>query len=1179
MSGEALTVSSSKESNMMEGSSTTPQRKNTGESAATQSSLSTMTPTDTDSPEDFAETEKKDRVEWSETLASPVIASFSPSLTVALHGYGIKTATDRARQLTNCGRRSATLLLEVATLYEPYADALLKAAQSLQGILGQPNGKIFLALQEAIVGWSQELTKLTQIYRVNIGQPLQTFLVMQLDCIQGMNQRYHQSRLKARDLRQRALAARKKYLRAFEEAEACLSNSEDDDKSPSKSSLAMSSEESFKRPLRRRTASKLEAFKQAEKQYLSLVKQENEAVRECHMMETILLESLQQLEEDRLLVVSNNFSKVLSHAQQALAELDFDLQTDVEFEGMGMSTANVVSKKSKKSLTTLLKSSSRDFTQFEDGAGAMDADTLGLPEEVGKLRDEVRAKCVARINRVQVARVLSVFLENVASASAKFGLGLKQALQKEQAGSASSGALLDEMKEYESPETLDSWTRIADILSSESQDALGLASYVRQLRSEKLDQVVLYGDRNTKQVAELDDSLWKQLCDAARVQSKAELRFRQTTAQIAKARERIKSVDKTGEGDSSTQNGRPDSKVNQKVSKGLANMFSILPDGGEQAMKIFAPGARATIAQKGLEDADAKETKGRQQLDAAVEAASQALEAYKAHASSLVNRYDKEDKTGWDDICATASQLAAEADRCRSERIEKLKAGPTSELEPNLLFLENWRASVQNSIMTKAVESDDTDLSAETGFMLPQELLESDLIDISLHGNKSQDGASGDVGIDAESTDGDQLQRSTHSDPATPTWRPTADVDPSSPVPDIQACSSNDSGSANWLRKEGPTATSPTKSLKSAGALRTKPSLGLGSRSMDTEEQGGDAETDIHTEIFLKYFWPDQVERSLVPAVVGSFACSFRDGSHRLPYQYGRIFFSSARTIFVSWTGKKLNLQWSDVIDLEPVTSFMSAAEDTVMLTSKKNESGEEAYSLLGGLTERESVLALVRRLREDAKKKTAEAEAAGADATEVSATGNNNTSDVDQVPRSIGASVPPDVTLQKMEVVLDKHLRNLSIQRFYGLAWSEGNGTSEDPLYRPWLEKICFDVEVGDWEKSPTTGPWCGERFDQKRVVTFKVQRKTHLYIGPPIANVKQTHYCRVEGDDKCVVAMTVELDGIPYSDTFNVEVRWVARRFGANDINVQVGLFVNFKKNTFLKAKIRSGTIEECE
>lgn len=60
-------------------------------------------------------------------------------------------------------------------------------------------------------------------------------------------------------------------------------------------------------------------------------------------------------------------------------------------------------------------------------------------------------------------------------------------------------------------------------------------------------------------------------------------------------------------------------------------------------------------------------------------------------------------------------------------------------------------------------------------------------------------------------------------------------------------------------------------------------------------------------------------------------------------------------------------------------------------------------------------------------------------------------------------------------------------------------------------------------------------------------------------------------------MVQMRVEFEGIPYADTFAVEIRWVATRDGEDDIKVEVGVEVDFIKSTFLKGKIRSGTIEE--
>ncbi len=62
-------------------------------------------------------------------------------------------------------------------------------------------------------------------------------------------------------------------------------------------------------------------------------------------------------------------------------------------------------------------------------------------------------------------------------------------------------------------------------------------------------------------------------------------------------------------------------------------------------------------------------------------------------------------------------------------------------------------------------------------------------------------------------------------------------------------------------------------------------------------------------------------------------------------------------------------------------------------------------------------------------------------------------------------------------------------------------------------------------------------------------------------------------------MLGMTIEFDGIPYADSFVVQVRWVASREGTQDILVQVGVFVEFKKSTIWANQIRSGTVEETK
>jgi hypothetical protein len=179
-------------------------------------------------------------------------------------------------------------------------------------------------------------------------------------------------------------------------------------------------------------------------------------------------------------------------------------------------------------------------------------------------------------------------------------------------------------------------------------------------------------------------------------------------------------------------------------------------------------------------------------------------------------------------------------------------------------------------------------------------------------------------------------------------------------------------------------------------------------------------------------------------------------------------------------------------------------------------------------------------------------------------------------------ADVPPDDTLEKMNIIIDKRLKNVSISQYYETVWSEQSEGDGVPLFRSFLEESDKqDIDVGEWEVADNNagfiGDWDGEEYQKRRTVTFIFDKKIPMQSKPVLAQVKQTHCCRIEGKNKCVVAMTIDMNGVPFSECFVVEVRWVATRSGKNDLNVQVGLFVNFIKSTILAGKIRSGTTEQ--
>ena len=73
-------------------------------------------------------------------------------------------------------------------------------------------------------------------------------------------------------------------------------------------------------------------------------------------------------------------------------------------------------------------------------------------------------------------------------------------------------------------------------------------------------------------------------------------------------------------------------------------------------------------------------------------------------------------------------------------------------------------------------------------------------------------------------------------------------------------------------------------------------------------------------------------------------------------------------------------------------------------------------------------------------------------------------------------------------------------------------------------------------------------------------------MYIGPPIASVTQTQFLMKDGNDRCIVMTTVDIDGVPYSDSFAVEVRWAARRLKEKDLAIDAGVFVRFTKSNML-------------
>ena len=173
---------------------------------------------------------------------------------------------------------------------------------------------------------------------------------------------------------------------------------------------------------------------------------------------------------------------------------------------------------------------------------------------------------------------------------------------------------------------------------------------------------------------------------------------------------------------------------------------------------------------------------------------------------------------------------------------------------------------------------------------------------------------------------------------------------------------------------------------------------------------------------------------------------------------------------------------------------------------------------------------------------------------------------------------MPRDDVLKKMILIGKQKIRGVSIQDYYEVAWSEGQDCDKEPVYAPFLTSCGKNnVKVEPWESNEDggyKGEWCGETYDQQRIVTFDFMKKT---IGETLVSVQHTQRCRRIDNDRCIVHMTLDMNGFPFSDCFVVEVRHVASRVGENDILVEIGLFVRFLKSCMFESKIRTNTTAE--
>lgn len=579
-------------------------------------------------------------------------------------------------------------------------------------------------------------------------------------------------------------------------------------------------------------------------------------------------------------------------------------------------------------------------------------------------------------------------------------------------------------------------------------------------------------------------------------------------------------------------------------------------------MKKLQEKALVQIAKTTLNEAEQKEEKDQVALEEATATKERAARAYKNYTSVRIDKIESEDKAGWNEVKAIINSLIAFTKEFRKSRYVTLER----------LFSQEKGTSFHS-------------LPADMEEWL--EIVRGRILQDNMSALSAADGAGEEYALTVKSARTSNVQKLLEMN-GLETTLPRMELNPIDESRSVEVITGQTLDSYTGNFDGTPHSDSDIVIQKSIRKLNRAMTAPAGAH-VDEDEKLGDC--DSHNRIdpenrtargtgdvseqsqamkaFVKQFWSKRPEIERPPEILQIISCSYRPKettAFLTPAVPGRLYTTREGIYFLALDNKNFVLKWEKVVSIQiEEKRFMAASNENAVAITYRSGSSKSSFTL-GHLESRNSVLSHLQTL--------------------LTESGTKGTSEGFELPKGalpgqVLPSVPPDTLLKDMEVVVSKTIKNVSITALFQTIWA-GESPDQPSFYESWLkEEECFDISIPAWEfakpGSEITNAWCKEAYTQQRLVTFRFNRTTHLYIGPPVAYVKQQQYCRVEGNDKCIMAMSATFEGIPYSDTFGVEMRWVARRIGNNDVQVDVGLFVLFKKSTMLKNQIKSGTISE--
>ena len=486
----------------------------------------------------------------------------------------------------------------------------------------------------------------------------------------------------------------------------------------------------------------LKSVQNYEQKYTTSVEEENKSVNRAQEVQLETLKSCQEIELARIKLLLDDFSKPLCDIKaQSTQDVQITPQhaaasssgsfnsADDEFNVL----ASEIEKRGKDLIANLFNKQQQNNIPYEEGMGVMDAETVGLSNELGELRDKLKSKIAIGETISKTFQILGNFLEEISVAASRMAKGLNQA----QYIPSATGSLESIMVKHIGPRTGQLLNEILGIFDAEANLYRRLSeSFQTELNGEYQARLGLASGNEFKLESDTDDNNWKTLCDAARTELRAESKYKQTQQKQEKARERINSGDDT-EIMATSEGGETALSADDRPS-----LKNLLPMNGQAIKKLHEKGRRM-IAMKNLNEADQRIDKEREMYEVAVAAKVKASIEYKAVTEGRLTKLESMIVDGWAGIDTFVGFILQQVEIVREFRGKRLDNPLTLDDSTHDGLIKEVRDWVDSSRKTiekifRRGESEISSSSAFDGFQLKIVLLDSASIYqiLALHGTE-----------------------------------------------------------------------------------------------------------------------------------------------------------------------------------------------------------------------------------------------------------------------------------------------------------------------------------------------------------------------------------------------------------------------------------------------------------